>query len=96
VRLVIDPKRRLKMSPGGILAVVLAVVVVLLVSSPVFGGGVWCDGAYERWQIAEDYNGGGCAAITPMWHKVFPWNYGDDEMVCLGLCSDVPMWSPDG
>jgi hypothetical protein len=55
----------------------------------------FCDGAYQRWQIPDDYDGGGCAAITPEWHRIFPWNWGDDEVVCIGLCSDVPMWTPE-
>ena len=76
-----------------------AIVAIGMVITLVFGAPLmtehWCDGAYQRWQIHDNYRGGGCADITPAWQAILPWNHHDTDLVCLGLCGDAPMWTPE-
>jgi hypothetical protein len=93
---VIDPKRPIGRIERRVLARAVGVLVVLMLVLLPTVTESWCDGAYERWRISDDYRGGGCAQITPAWHRIFPWNWdGDNEIVCLGMCINVPMWTPD-
>lgn len=92
----IDPKRPVSRREARALAGFIGLVIVLVLFTVPTVTEAWCDGAFERWRISDGYRGGGCAQITPAWHRVFPWNWnGDDEIVCLGMCIGVPMWTPD-
>jgi hypothetical protein len=92
---VIDPKRPIGRREArvlvGFVGLVIALVLVTIPTVRMYQ----CDGAVARWQLSDDYRGGGCAMITPSWHRMFPWNWGDDDIVCLGMCIGVPMWTPD-
>ncbi len=68
----------------GIAAIAVSFVVAF---SPVVKD-VYCDGAYERWRVPDDYDGSGCAELVPAWHGIFPWNQ-DTEMICFGYASTL-------
>ena len=71
--------------------VAIAILIAFVFAVP---GDHVCDGAYERWQIPDNYDGSGCAKLTPAWQGILPWNQ-DTEMICLGMCKDIPFWTPD-
>jgi H+/Cl- antiporter ClcA len=51
--------------------------------------GLWsegCDGTVPRWMLPAGYSGGGCIPWPENWESTQPWT--DEDMVCLGLCSD--------
>jgi hypothetical protein len=74
----------------------VASIVLLIIIGSALTEEHWCDGAYHRFQIPDDYGGGGCSRIIPGWHAILPWNWDRMDMVCLGMCTDVPMWEPSG
>jgi hypothetical protein len=74
---------------------IIALVVIVGAGEFVAGAEIWCDGSYHRFQIPDDYNHTGCSRIIPLWHGVLPWNWDRTDMVCLGLCTDMPMLAPD-
>lgn len=72
----------------------MAALIVLVVIGSSMGGEYWCDGNFHRFQIPDDYRGGGCSRIIPGWQVVFPWNWDRMDMICLGMCLESPIWSP--
>jgi hypothetical protein len=73
-------------------AVIVAGVLVfagLFAASLVGLGGVaQCDGTVPRWMLPDDYDGGGCIEGRPPWEALLPWNLGEWEPYCLGMCQD--------
>jgi hypothetical protein len=47
-----------------------------------------CDGSVPKWMVPDDYDGGGCVELRPFWEGGLPWNIGDWEHYCLGMCLD--------
>jgi hypothetical protein len=52
------------------------------------GGVAQCDGVVPKWMVPDDYDGGGCIEGRPQWEAVLPWNWGEWEPYCLGMCQD--------
>lgn len=82
---------------GAVVVLALTFLVILAFTVPI---DQFCDGAYERWRLPDDYRGGGCPAVTPAVHGILPWNWGERDLVCTGLCpggllpAPIPTTSP--
>lgn len=82
--------------------IILAVFGLLIVATLAFGPAaresastIQCDGSVPRWMLPDDDRElGGCVPLRPAWEGWLPWNWGRQDLVCLGLCTDHPLQGP--
>ena len=87
------PRFRAPRGPAWILAATLALLVAaMLLLPPAFialtTGQGQCDGNVPRWMLPDNYQSlGGCVTLRPAWEGWLPWNWGRQDLVCLGMCA---------
>lgn len=80
--------------PNWIVVAVIGVLIaaMLVLGSATGGGGATmsqCDGSVPRWMLPDDYRQlGGCVPLRPAREAWFPWNWGRQDLVCIGMCAD--------